>query len=403
MSTLSHLINARATGYQDLPPFPEEAPDPSVRCVEVPVSITPEIRHRPSYQKKAKSQKLKSFYSDESSPEDESEDDDSESDSESTDSDSSGSSSDEDNESESEDEEVAPQIRTKESTGEKKTSQTEEISPSSDSEDTDSSSSSSSSGSDSSSDEESESSGDLDEDVKKKKKKKQEAPQKSEVPEGGGNRSNLELLLDLDDTPPAMDTPILTPSLGGLLTPSPSTQAAQTPLPPGASIQPASAKFVPTVTQELLNRISGGGLSVAGRFTRSPHLYSPRMTSVEIAFTNSSSEDIRDISVGKKKLAPGMSLHEFAGIAVLTPDTTLYGTLGVDFNDTTQPAAFDLSAGGRTFNISITAPIGELLMPLAMNEADFNLNQVSNILSCVWYFSRNIKKKGNQCTANILQ
>lgn len=377
LSTLSHLINARAAGYQDLPPFPEEAPDPSVRCVELPVSVTPEARHRPSYQKKTKSQKVTSFYSDESSPEDESEEDDSESDSDSSDSDSSASSSDEDNDSDSEDEE--PQVKRKDTADGKKISQKEESSQSSDSEDSDSSSSSSSSGTDSSSEEESESSDDLEEDVKKKKGK-QEKVQKSDVPQGGGNRSNLELLLALDDTPPAMDTPVLTPSLGGLLTPSPSSQSAQPPLPPGASIQPASAKFVPTVTQELLNRLSGGGLAVAGRFTRSPHLYSPRMTSVEISFTNSSSEEIRDISVGRKKLAPGMSLHEFAGIAVLTPDTTLYGTLGVDFNDTTQPAAFDLVAGGRTYNISITAPVGELLMPLAMNESDFNHNQVRQVL-----------------------
>lgn len=377
LSTLSHLINARATGYQDLPAFPEEAPDPSVRCVEVPVSFTPENHHRPSHQKN-KPQRVKSFYSDESSPEDESEDEatdsssESESDSDSSGSDSSDSSSDEDNGSESEDEEKKPRIKRKMSSGGKKHSEKHEASESSGSEDTDSSSSSSSS-SESSSDEESENSETSDEDTKKKKTANDQK-QKSEVTQGKGDRSNLDLLLELDDTPPTMDTPLLTPSLGGLLTPSPSSQPVQ-PLPPGASIQPASAKYIPTATQELLNRLSGGGLSLACRFTRSPHLYSPRMTSVELSFTNSSSEEIRDINVGSKKLAPGMSLHEFAGIAVLSPDTTLYGTLGVDFNDTTQPAVFDLVAGGRTFSISITAPIGELLMPLAMNEADFNHNQ----------------------------
>ncbi|XP_042226340.1 AP-3 complex subunit beta-2-like isoform X3 [Homarus americanus] len=381
LSTLSHLINARATGYQDLPPFPEEAPDPTVRYVELPASFTPENHHKPSHPKKSKPQKMKSFYSDESSPEDESEDDasdsssDSDSDSDSSDSDSSESSSDEDNESDSEEEEEEePRFKRKVSGGSsKKRPEKHGVSQSSGSEDTDSSSSSSSSGSESSSDEEAENSEDSDEDVKKKKKSDRE--QRNSVPQGRGNRSNLDLLLDLDDTPPAMDTPLLTPSLGGLLTPSPSSQPSQ-PLPPGASIQPASAKFVPTVTQELLNRISGGGLAVACRFTRSPHLYSPRMTSVELSFTNNGSEEIRDISVGSKKLAPGMALHEFAGIAVLSPDTTLNGTIGVDFNDTTQPAMFDLVVGGRTFSINITAPIGELLMPLAMNEGDFNLNQI---------------------------
>ncbi|KAK4311786.1 hypothetical protein Pmani_016742 [Petrolisthes manimaculis] len=418
LSTLSHLINARASGYQDLPDFPEEAPDPSVRCVEVPDSFTPENHHRPSHQKKTKTPKTKSFYSDESSPEDDSdEEDESESDSDSdsesgsSGSDSSDSSSEEDEESESEEE---PKQRKKPNVGMKKQSERHPDSQSSVTEDSDSSSSSSSSGSSSSSEEESDDSDAGDKDEKSKKEKDQQQQKqgqqkkKNSVP---GNRSNLDLLLDLDDAPPAMDTPVLTPSLGGLLTPSPSTQPAQ-PLPPGASIQPAMAKFVPTATQELLNRISGNGLSVSCRFTRSPHLYSPRMTSVELSFTNNGSEEIRDISVGSKKLAPGMSLHEFAGMAVLKPETTLYGTLGVDFNDTTQPAMFDLMTAGRTFSISITAPVGELLMPLAMNEADFNLHQsklrgMNEISGPISLSSNNLETKNLVDrvyeTANLLQ
>ena len=39
LGTLSHILNAKATGYQELPQWPEEAPDPSVRNVEVPVTV----------------------------------------------------------------------------------------------------------------------------------------------------------------------------------------------------------------------------------------------------------------------------------------------------------------------------------------------------------------------------
>jgi AP-3 complex subunit beta len=35
VGSLSHLMNARASGYQELPDFPELPPDPSVRNVEV--------------------------------------------------------------------------------------------------------------------------------------------------------------------------------------------------------------------------------------------------------------------------------------------------------------------------------------------------------------------------------
>ncbi|XP_063848352.1 AP-3 complex subunit beta-2-like isoform X2 [Scylla paramamosain] len=386
LSTLSHLINARATGYQDLPDFPIEAADPNVRCVEVPAIFAPENHHRPAYQSRSKPKKPESFYSDESSPGDES-DEESESDSESDSSDSSSSgSSDEDDEDESdsddeeddddEDEEEEEQQQAKGrkkggSTSVKKHTGKREATRASGTEDSDTSSTSSS---DSSSEDDSESSSNTSEEETTKKKSKAEAPKGGNRQVGGSKRSNLDLLLDLEDSPPAMDTPLLTPSLGGLLTPSPSSQPPS--LPPGASIQPASAKFIPVAKQELLNRISSGGLAVACRFTRSPHLYSPRMTSVELSFTNSGAEEIKDISVGAKKLAPGMALHEFAGITVLAPGATLCGTLGIDFNDTTQPAAFDLVAGGRTFNLSITAPVGELLMPLAMSETDFNLNQI---------------------------
>lgn len=35
VGSLSHMINLKASGYQELPEFPEDAPDPSVRNVEV--------------------------------------------------------------------------------------------------------------------------------------------------------------------------------------------------------------------------------------------------------------------------------------------------------------------------------------------------------------------------------
>merc|ERR1711936_745064 len=35
LGSLSHFINARANGYQDLPEYPEIPPDPKVRAVEV--------------------------------------------------------------------------------------------------------------------------------------------------------------------------------------------------------------------------------------------------------------------------------------------------------------------------------------------------------------------------------
>ena len=62
MATLSHLIDNKAAGYQELPEWPEEAPDPAVRNVEVTM---PWLESKSEKRKKA--EKKKSFYSDEES------------------------------------------------------------------------------------------------------------------------------------------------------------------------------------------------------------------------------------------------------------------------------------------------------------------------------------------------
>ena len=57
---------------------------------------------------------------------------------------------------------------------------------------------------------------------------------------------------------------------------------------------------------------------------------------------NLSPDDMTEVKIGAKNLAPGMSLHEFPGIATLAAGASQIVTLGINFNDTTQPAKFDL-------------------------------------------------------------
>lgn len=40
VGSLSHMINLKANGYQELPQYPEVAPDPSVRNVEVSFNMS---------------------------------------------------------------------------------------------------------------------------------------------------------------------------------------------------------------------------------------------------------------------------------------------------------------------------------------------------------------------------
>ena len=69
LATLSHAISARVSGYADLPDFPTQAPDPTVRNVEIPVesrasSISAGNAKGPQKKKSDK------FYSDEEEEED---------------------------------------------------------------------------------------------------------------------------------------------------------------------------------------------------------------------------------------------------------------------------------------------------------------------------------------------
>lgn len=105
-------------------------------------------------------------------------------------------------------------------------------------------------------------------------------------------KSNLDLLLEFDDISVA---PVLTPSLGGFLTPM-----AETTTNIVTDIQIVSTSSVITKPMELLNRISGRGLSITYRFTRNPHLFSSSMVNIGLIFTNHSNEDITNIRLGKK-------------------------------------------------------------------------------------------------------
>ncbi|XP_050314000.1 AP-3 complex subunit beta-2 [Anthonomus grandis grandis] len=175
-------------------------------------------------------------------------------------------------------------------------------------------------------------------------------------------QSNLDLLLDLCDGDSS--APVLTPSLGGFYTPT-------TPIKSVETLEETEPPYPSTKPKELLSKINGKGLSATYRFTRSQHLYSPSMININIMFTNSTSETVTDIRIGKKHFAGGMSIHEFACIQSLPANCSLPATIGIDFNDTTRPATFEIMSSLGTFSVSIKPSIGELLRPIKMPTAMF--------------------------------
>uniref|UniRef100_A0A674MMM2 AP-3 complex subunit beta n=1 Tax=Takifugu rubripes TaxID=31033 RepID=A0A674MMM2_TAKRU len=389
LGSLSHLLNAKAGGYQELPDWPETAPDPSVRNVEVKESV-PEWTKCSSREKRKEKKVEKPFYSDSEGESGPTESADSESDSASS-SDSGGSSS---NESGS-------------------------GSESGESED----------GSESDDEEEEEE----DEDEKGKKKKKnelkkpvQESERLETLPSNDVPGSNVRMwihlidfllslirdknsflyyylvkinpinrfslnflqaaeakpsskpvkkekkemsLLDLDDSPSPQVTPVNNFLSNSLVTDLEGLSLSDSVLSPTISPSSALKNF------ELLHRITGEGLSVDYCFSRQPFSPDANMVAVQMQFTNNGAADTKNLHIEDVKLQSGMRVKEFPEIELLPAGETATAVLGIDFCDSTQAANFQLCTHAKKFFVSIQPPVGELMRPVFLTENEFKKEQ----------------------------
>lgn len=361
LGSLAHYLNARTTGYHDLPPFPKKAPDSSVRGVEITVhdntnnfdaNESQEWGNRSAKGTAKSSKKDKSFYTD---SENENENDSSEEESSSEDSSDENSSSPND-----------------ESDGDSK-----DGSESESGDDTEASSSEESGSSSDDDDDSSESDEDSESSVEKKKvKTKPKENSKASVPQPPikAERSNLDLLLDLGDIAPTA-TPIMTPSLGGFLTPM-SSSGVGLPINTSSRFELVGPVHVSMEKRELLNKINSHGLQINYRFTRAPHLFSAKMVSIELTFHNESNNDLENIHISNKSTLPAnVTVCDFATIAKLSPGQCVQGVLGVDFNDSTQPFTFEIASNAGCAKVSLKSSVGEMIRSVRVNESVFKEEQ----------------------------
>eukprot|EP00088_Acartia_fossae_P039323 TRINITY_DN4092_c0_g1_i1.p1 TRINITY_DN4092_c0_g1~~TRINITY_DN4092_c0_g1_i1.p1 ORF type:complete len:820 (+),score=172.63 TRINITY_DN4092_c0_g1_i1:46-2460(+) len=367
LGSLSHFINAKATGYQDLPEYPDVAPDPSVRNVEPPKSVENPVRKLDLSREAMHRNGGRGGGGD--SEEDESGTSDSESSSESSSDDS--------------DQEVlpkkkvvvakaAPNIKTAHATP----TRNERSSVSSKTAVSKKGGAGTNESSSSSDDSDASSESDQEIVAKSKPKSNKDKPTKlaaavtNPSKKGSAPVSNLDLLLDLDSGPGIggeggimAPAPVLTPSAT-----TPSTGGMESSN--GGDLKPM---FVSSTSEELLNKISTGGVQVNYRFTRRPHIYAPDMMAIELTFANqNTTEECGEIKVGATRLASGMTIHAFPGILSLAPGQTVSATLGIDFRDTTQPAKFDLVINNRPQAVVLQVPTGEMIRPSRMSENEFS-------------------------------
>ncbi|XP_029371767.1 AP-3 complex subunit beta-1 isoform X2 [Echeneis naucrates] len=381
LGTLSHSLNIKASGYQELCDWPAVAPDQSVRNVEV---IDPVKEWAPSVGK-AKQPKSDKFYSDDedekedegsessgsegsgsssSSEESGSESEDSSEDSEETSSDSGKSSSgSEESSSESESEQKKKKKKMKKMALQKKSKPT---AADSDSDENGNgpvaNTSSSSSGSSSAS--ETDSGDDSDSDPPATQKKKNDVKSKPKVEVKAKKEVSL---LDLDDFSPANTnmpkSAILSSSLLSDLEGLSLSNVS-------SAVQVTTPSFGPVKTYELLHHMTGKGLSAKYHFPRQPCLYQPSMVAVQVILTNSSDHSLEEIHIGDRNPA-SLNIHCFNTIERLEPEASVTVSMGVDFSDSTQAANFQLCTNTDQFSVSIQPAVGELLMPSTMAEQDF--------------------------------
>uniref|UniRef100_A0A8C7W520 AP-3 complex subunit beta n=1 Tax=Oncorhynchus mykiss TaxID=8022 RepID=A0A8C7W520_ONCMY len=353
LGTLSHTINTKASGYLELSDWPAVAPDQSVRNVEViePVRrsiFTSTARSRSSprpYTKGGKTGKSKlskssddKFYSDSGEEKEKG----------------SGSSSSEDSSSEDERVCVLESSSEAESDEEKSSSQSSEES-------------------DKSSSQSEKSSSESDSEQKKTTKK---PPQKKTVkPTLSTNLFLRSYLLPIVCGPGerlhgfvSKQVPVSL-SLFSLciLTPCPLSCAA-------LLLQVSGPAFVPEKSHDLLHRMTGKGLSAQYQFPRQPCLYQPTMVSVQISLTNTTDHPLEQIHIGDRD-PTGLDMHCFNAIECLLPEASVTVSLGVDFNDSTQAANFQLCTKEDQFSVSIQPAVGELFLPATMTEQDFRKEQ----------------------------
>ncbi|KAK7117290.1 hypothetical protein R3I94_022751 [Phoxinus phoxinus] len=394
LGSLSHLLNAKAGGYQELPDWPESAPDPSVRNVEIP------DWSKCTSRKDRKEKKVeKPFYSDSDGESGPTESADSESDSGSrsesasaSDESASGSESEEsgeetESEEEDEEEEKKKKKRPDKTKAKKPVEESAESEQSSGAEDrkrgrkvvkNQKSASESESESESSESEEEESEeesgeeSESDTDIRKKKTPVSKQPPKQSKKESKKETQEMSLL-DLDDFEPTTATAPVTPvnfmssslvsDLEGLsLTDS---ILAPTTIAPSGSIK----------MYELLHRIKGEGLAVEYCFSRQPFSPDPNMVAVQIQFTNNTNSETKNLHIEEPKLQSGMRIREFSEIEVLAAGDSITVVMGIDFCDSTQAANFQLCTHTRKFFVTIQPPVGELMTPAFLTENDFKKEQ----------------------------
>eukprot|EP00004_Rigifila_ramosa_P023102 TRINITY_DN642_c0_g2_i2.p1 TRINITY_DN642_c0_g2~~TRINITY_DN642_c0_g2_i2.p1 ORF type:complete len:1132 (-),score=298.47 TRINITY_DN642_c0_g2_i2:41-3292(-) len=361
MGTLSHVLSQEIKGYTPLPDFPADVsqlPDAKLRDPPKIETHTP-VRGADTKKGKKSSKKKDTFYSDEDDTSSESTEDSSEDSDEDTDEDSESGSEDSD---EDTDEDSESGSDSDESTD----SESEEDS----SEDSESSESSS-------------------EDDKKKPKKKPQvakpkpaasktpAPAPAPAPKAAAASTASSKTAGPVPEKKAKDSAALLNMADFDLLTGTAPQSGGAVLQPSAGVmRPAGPVTIETYTGDLpvstlLNYSNSGGLKVDVAFSRKRSVYATEsMNTVRVLLTAVGTE-ISNIKVAKPAVQPGQELVPFHEIVTLNANQMLETSLQVNFDEKTQPVAFEIWSDKGRNPVKLAPAVGELVQPRPTTAAEF--------------------------------
>jgi AP-3 complex subunit beta len=132
--------------------------------------------------------------------------------------------------------------------------------------------------------------------------------------------------------------------------------------------------FTPSSTtprRTLLKGVVGGGLEIEYSFLRRGSVHGAQVNTVLLYFKNLSDRPVSNIKTGRMNLGSGMTLIPFSEIKELAPGASTEQSISVTFINATQPAKFEILHERGTYNISLPPSIGDLVSPAELTLQEF--------------------------------
>lgn len=122
----------------------------------------------------------------------------------------------------------------------------------------------------------------------------------------------------------------------------------------------------------LLNAVTGAGLGAEASFTREPSMYGQQYHVVRLYLHNAADIEIGPVALGRVTVDSSQDVKPFDPVAVLAPHSGEQRLLHINFGGSTSQLRMELTTDRGAFGVRLACPVGELMRPLDMSQADFD-------------------------------